>query len=148
MVFRLFRRRKARNSRGEPGKQPGVRQANTPCISAAIIAGRRHMTGVPYALPKDLQEISRLDFQHYIYKNVLRGNFLAPLVDPVAILDVAAGTGIWCKEIAQQFPLTRVVGLDLEDIKRRRCNPANYELLRGNLLERLPLRDNPFDFVI
>src|SRR5258708_40359840 len=103
MVFSLFRRRKVRNSIGETGKQPWV----APCISAAIIAGRRHVTGVPYALPKDLAEVNRLDFQHYIYRNVLRGNFLVPLADPTAILDVAAGTGIWGKEMAQQFPQAR-----------------------------------------
>ena len=112
-----------------------------------MLAGRRHVTGVPYALPKDLAEVSRLDFQHYIYRNVLRGNFLVPLVDPTAILDVAAGTGIWGKEMAQQFPQARVVGLDLEDIKVSGPIPANYEFVRGNLLERLPFRDDAFDLV-
>ncbi len=147
MVFKLFRRRKARNPTGEAGKQPGVRQATTPCVSAAMIAGRRHVTGVPYALPKDEKEVNRLDFQHYIYRNVLRGNFLVPLDNPASILDVAAGTGIWGKEIAQQFPLARVVGLDLENLKASGSVPANYEFVRGNLLERLPFRDDAFDFV-
>ena len=147
MVFNLFRRRKVRNSRGEPGKQPWAPQATAPCISAAIIAGRRHVTGVPYALPKDLAEISRLDFQHYIYKNVMRGNFLVPLDNPASILDVAAGTGAWGKEVAQQFPQARVVGLDLENIKESGLVPDNYEFVQGNLLERLPFRDEVFDFV-
>jgi SAM-dependent methyltransferase len=112
-----------------------------------MIAGRRHVTGVPYALPKDLAEVSRLDFQHYIYRNVLRGNFLVPLTDPTAILDVAAGTGIWGKEMAQQFPQARVVGLDLEDIKASGPIPANYQFVQGNLLDGLPFVANSFDFV-
>jgi ubiquinone/menaquinone biosynthesis C-methylase UbiE len=105
------------------------------------------VTGVPYALPKDLAEISRLDFQHYIYRCALRGNFLVPLVEPSTILDVAAGTGIWGKEMAQQFPQARIVGFDLEDFKASSSIPANYEFIKGNLLERLPFGDNTFDFV-
>jgi ubiquinone/menaquinone biosynthesis C-methylase UbiE len=112
-----------------------------------MLAGRRHVTGVPYALPKDLAEVNRLDFQHYIYRNVLRGNFLVPLADPTAILDVAAGTGIWGKEMAQQFPQARVVGLDLEDIKVSGPIPANYQFVQGNLLDGLPFVANSFDFV-
>ncbi len=129
------------------GEQPWERRPTAPRIAAAIIAGRRHVTGVPYALPKDLAEISRLDFQHYIYRCVLRGNFLVPLGDPSAILDVAAGTGIWGKEMAQQFPQARIVGFDLEDFKASGPIPANYEFIKGNLLERLPFGDNTFDFV-
>src|SRR5258708_30028210 len=127
MVFSLFRRRKVRNSIGETGKQPWM----APHISTALIAGRRHVTGVPYALPKDLAEVNRLDFQHYIYRHVLRGNFLVPLHESAAILDVAAGTGIWGKEIAQQFPLTRVVGLPLGGINATLPIPANHHVLRG-----------------
>src|SRR5258707_7815460 len=132
---------------GETGKQPGARQAMAPHVSTAMIAGRRHVTGVPYALPKDLAEVNRLDFQHYIYRNVLRGNFLVPLHESAAILDAAAGTGIWGKEVAQQFPQARVVGLDLENIKENGPIPANYGFVRGNLLERLPFRNDAFDFV-
>jgi ubiquinone/menaquinone biosynthesis C-methylase UbiE len=147
VVFKLFRKRKVRKPMGETGKQSCAPQPTAPCIAAAIIAGRRHVTGVPYALPKDLAEVNRLDFQHYIYRNVLRGNFLVPLHESAAILDVAAGTGIWGKEMAQQFPQARVVGLDLENIKKSGQVPPNYEFVRGNLLERLPFRDNAFDLV-
>jgi len=110
------------------------RKPTAPRISAATVAGRRHLTGVPYALPKDDREVSRLDFQHYIYRNVLRGNFLVPLYEPAAILDVAAGTGIWGKDLAHQFPGTRVVWLDLEDIKDGGPLPPNYQFIKGNVL--------------
>src|SRR6266851_3835419 len=103
MPFTFFRRKMCL-----PASEACDRQPTRPRLATAMLAGRRHVTGIPYALPKDLQEISRLDFQHYIYRNVLRGNFLVPLTDPTAILDVAAGTGIWGKEMAQQFPQARV----------------------------------------
>src|SRR5258708_22226105 len=147
MAFQLFRKRRVRKPTGETGKQAGVHQPTASHVSAVMLAGRRHVTGVPYALPKDLAEVNRLDFQHYIYRHVLRGNFLVPLHESAAILDVAEGTGIWGKEVAQQLPLARVVGLDLEDIKASFPIPANYEFVRGNLLERLPFRDNAFDLV-
>jgi ubiquinone/menaquinone biosynthesis C-methylase UbiE len=137
MAFTLFRRR--RHKASEP--------STAPRLVAAVIAGRRHLTNVPYALPKDAQEVNRLDFQHYIYRHVLRGNFLVPLSQPSAILDVACGTGVWGKEMAQQFPNTRIVGFDLEDIKASGPLPHNYEFVRGNLLNGLPFADNSFDCV-
>ncbi len=128
-------------------EQPWERRPTAPRLAATMIAGRRHVTGVPYALPKDLDEVNRLDFQHYIYRQVLRGNFLVPLSEPFAILDVAAGTGLWGKEMALQFPQARVVGFDLENIKASGLLPANYEFVQGNLLDCLPFPDNTFDFV-
>jgi hypothetical protein len=56
------------------------------------LAGRRHLAHVPYALPKDLDEVNRLDFQHYIYRQVMKGNFLAPLQGPHNILDGPGGS--------------------------------------------------------
>jgi len=40
---------------------------------------RRFREDVPYALPKDLEEGQRLNFQHYIIHSVLRGNHAVPL---------------------------------------------------------------------
>src|SRR5258708_20899256 len=124
MAFQLFRKRRVRKPTGETGKQAGVHQPTASHVSAVMLAGRRHVTGVPYALPKDLAEVSRLDFQHYIYRNVLRGNFLVPLHESAAILDVAAGTGIWGKEGAQKFPPVRVGGFDIRNSKRRWALPG------------------------
>jgi ubiquinone/menaquinone biosynthesis C-methylase UbiE len=140
-MFKLFRRRTS------PVAQGWERQANAPRLSATTVAGRRHLTGVPYALPKDTSEIHRLDFQHYIYRNILRGNFLVPVQNPGAILDVACGSGIWGKELAHQFPHSRIVGFDLEESTISGPLPENYQFVKGNLLDGLPFRDNQFDFV-
>lgn len=135
----FFRRRKRTH--------PAWERKPTMPRMATVIAGRRHLTGVPYALPKDLSEIKRLDFQHYIYRQILHGNFLVPLTNPRAILDVGCGTGIWGKEMAQQFPTTQAYGLDLENLKESGTLPPNYQFAQGNLLEELPFAHNTFDFV-
>jgi tRNA G46 methylase TrmB len=64
-------------------------------------------------LPSDDAEINRLDFQHYMLRYALRGNYLAPLTRPRGILDVGSGTGRWAMEMAAQYPEASVVGVDI-----------------------------------
>src|SRR5262244_353459 len=78
-----------------------------------MIGGRLHKVGIPYALPADLEEQNRLEFQHYILRATFQGNYAAPLTAPASILDVGCGTGLWAREMAQVFPQARVVGLDV-----------------------------------
>ncbi|WP_052890809.1 class I SAM-dependent methyltransferase [Thermogemmatispora carboxidivorans] len=108
---------------------------------------RRYLQEQPYLLPKDLGEVNRLDFQHYILRAVLRGNYLAPIQQPRRILDVGCGTGQWAFELAQQFPQAQVVGLDLEQVKAATSPPPNYHFVQGDILQGLPFDDNSFDFV-
>lgn len=59
--------------------------------------GRCHRTDAPYLLPKDDQEIRRLDYQHYIFRTLLQKNTFAP-VDALLqkggrVSDVGCGTG-------------------------------------------------------
>lgn len=42
---------------------------------------------------------------------------LAPVSEPHNILDVGTGTGIWCADIADQYPTAAVVGVDLSPIQ-------------------------------
>jgi hypothetical protein len=100
--------------------------------------GRRHLEDAPYLLPKDEQEIHRLDYQHYILRQVLRGNTYAPVESMLrkgcTVLDVGCGTGRWAKEIAATYPKTQVVGFDLEEVITPTQPPPNYQFHRGNLL--------------
>jgi ubiquinone/menaquinone biosynthesis C-methylase UbiE len=103
-------------------------------------------------LPADMQEINRLDFQHYMLRYVFRGNYAAPIGYPRSILDVGTGTGRWASEMATQFPDAGVVGLDIlpspaDEEARREGRPANYRFVQGNVLEGLPFPDASFDFV-
>ncbi|HEU0028187.1 MAG TPA: class I SAM-dependent methyltransferase [Ktedonobacterales bacterium] len=121
-----------------------------------FVGGRRHVAGVPYALPKDDAEINRLDFQHYMLRYALRGNYLAPLDKPRDILDVGSGSGRWTQEMALTFPDANVFGLDLAPPPAeaatdgrgvaRDTRPPNYVFVAGNVLEGLPFADASFDF--
>ena len=130
------------------------RAVATPAVSPlTVIEGRSHALGVPYMLPKDVQEVNRLDFQHYMLRHMLRGNFAAPVENPRAILDVGTGTGRWAYDMAQAFPAARVTGIDIVppaaegNASSAPGHPANYQFVAANVLEGLPFEAGAFDFV-
>jgi ubiquinone/menaquinone biosynthesis C-methylase UbiE len=125
-----------------------------------FLAGRRHVADAPYVLPKDEKEIQRLDFQHFMLRFLMRGNYVAPIRQPTSILDVGCGTGRWVMEMANLFPQANVVGVDLvpppsEQIRHSAAtgasqigaHPENYAFVQGNILEGLPFASGQFDFV-
>lgn len=97
-------------------------------------------------LPRHHTEIDRLDVQHYALRAAMRGNRMAPLDRPSAILDVGSGTGQWGYDLCAEFPDALVVGIDLVPGKADR-RPDNYRYVRGNVLEGLPFAAGSFDFV-
>lgn len=121
-----------------------------------IFGGRRHLANATYPLPKDMGEVNRLDFQHYLLRTGIGGNFIAPVQQPRAILDVGSGSGRWAMEVAALFPTARVTGVDIapsavDDAQvlghGLDARPANYTFVTGNVLEGLPFPDASFDFV-
>lgn len=113
--------------------------------------GRRFLRGVPYVLPKDMDEVNRLDFQHYMMRYGLQGNYAAPIGSPESILDVGSGTGRWAIEMAQLFPQARVIGVDVTpspaETSAMYDQPTpNYAFIAGNVLEGLPFPDGSFAF--
>lgn len=119
------------------------------------VGGRRHLADAPYVLPHDDQEINRLDFQHYMLRYALRGNFAAPVASPASILDVGSGTGRWAMELATYFPDTNVVATDIvtppeethPSVVGQEKRPQNYTFVPGNVLNGLSFADGSFDFV-
>lgn len=115
-----------------------------------VVGGRRFTRGVPYTLPSDGEELNRLDFQHYMLRYALKSNFISPLHDPRAILDVACGTGRWATELATHFPRANVVGFDITpppvEMGAAASRPDNFAFVQGNMLEGLPFPDNSFDY--
>ncbi|HEU5347115.1 MAG TPA: methyltransferase domain-containing protein [Ktedonobacterales bacterium] len=133
-----------------------VVQESSPDQRFRRFGGRQHLAGLPYPLPKDMDEVNRLDFQHFLLRTGLRGNYAAPIgQQPTDILDVGCGSGRWAMEMAAQFPNARVVGLDLvpppDEGKSLGhgldTRPSNYLFAVGNILEGLPFPDASFDFV-
>lgn len=112
---------------------------------------RRHRADAPYLLPKDLQEVNRLDYQHYIFRRILQGNCFAPVHDLLQrgamVLDVGCGTGRWGYEIAANYPQVQVAGFDLEPVSRTGSIPLNAQFVQGNLLHGLPFPDQHFQYV-
>lgn len=138
----------------KPDQLPIGANGPTPAVTRTV-GGRTHARGIPYILPRDLEEMNRLDFQHYVLRQAFKGNFVAPIQNPHAILDVGAGTGRWAREVATVFPTANVVGLDINPPKvdehaeagGEELRPPNYAFVSGNVLEGLPFADGSFDFV-
>ena len=131
-------------------KKKTVTNVDTSQSIAVLLNGRRYRQDVPYVLPKDLGEISRLDFQHYLIKQAIKVNYVAPLAaqPPRSILDVGCGTGRWVREMGAEFPQTQVTGIDLEVLfTPKETPPANCQFVLGNVLKGLPFADNTFSFV-
>lgn len=129
--------------------QPAVA---TKSPSFQTFGGRRYYADAPYLLPKDGEEINRLDLQHYMLRYALHSNFIAPISQPATILDVGCGTGQWVREMAVQFPQANVVGLDLLAPSSFTAEgdgdwPGNSAFMPGDVVNGLPFADASFDFV-
>ncbi|GHO67990.1 hypothetical protein KSC_068820 [Ktedonobacter sp. SOSP1-52] len=153
LFTRLFRASNYRNAGSDILASSVIDHTRTEEWTVAYVdgAGRRRRTDVPYLLPKDDQEIQRLDYQHYILRQVLQGNISAPFqleTQQGYVLDVGCGSGRWASEVATSYPHLQVIGLDLEEANSKASSrPLNYQFTQGNVLEKLPFPDESMTYV-
>ncbi|CAG8531561.1 2780_t:CDS:2 [Funneliformis caledonium] len=104
-----------------------------------------------YSFPKNDDEIDRIHYQHYIYKELWGGNFSAPvnklLESSTIVLDVGCGPGTWTMEMGQLFPEARFVGIDFIPTYPSEIKPPNVSFEKHDILEGFPYKDNTFDYV-
>jgi ubiquinone/menaquinone biosynthesis C-methylase UbiE len=149
----FFLRKQRSNARSSQIDKVNI--SNTGIIKEQYVGSRRYVDApeAPYQLPKDITDLNRLDFQHYIFRQLFAGNYLAPItLEPEnRVLDVGCGTGRWPIEIAEAFPQVEVFGIDLEESKDITGGsptlPTNYHFQLANVLKGLPFPDETFDFV-
>jgi ubiquinone/menaquinone biosynthesis C-methylase UbiE len=116
--------------------------------SPAIVDDRDRLPDVPYLLPKDAQEQSRLNFQHRALYSATGNHYLVPLRPDIAtILDVGTGTGIWPAEMARLFPQAHIVGVDISAASLEYTSSSAYTFCLADVLKGLPFPDQQFDYV-
>ncbi|KAK4142220.1 S-adenosyl-L-methionine-dependent methyltransferase [Dichotomopilus funicola] len=106
------------------------------------------MSAGKYLFPNDDAEIERLDLQHHIFKLMLDGRLCACPKNEGAkrVLDLGAGTGIWCIDYADEHPEAEVIGVDLSPIQPGLVPPnCSFEM---DDLEKEWTWSKDFDFMI
>ncbi|KAH8921594.1 S-adenosyl-L-methionine-dependent methyltransferase [Atractiella rhizophila] len=65
---------------------------------------------------------------------------------PKNILDIGCGTGEWVLGMAERYPQSQVIGVDIAPVQPERP-PPNVEFYRQDANERFAFEDKSFDFV-
>ncbi|KAF2248524.1 S-adenosyl-L-methionine-dependent methyltransferase [Trematosphaeria pertusa] len=106
-----------------------------------------------YGMPMDEKELDRNDLQHHKYTLLLNDRlYVAPIPDSQLgeqssrILDLGTGTGIWAIDMADKFPNTEVIGVDIAPTQPNFV-PPNCIFEIDDVEEDWPYRPNHFDFV-
>src|SRR5437868_13764919 len=108
---------------------------------------------INYYFPTDSKESNRLDRQHHLYCFVWEGNYSSPMAKRLkegntSVLDIGCGPGIWILDMAQKYPQTSFIGIDISSMfPPSNETPSNAIFLQHNVLEGLPWPPNTFDFV-
>ncbi|KAL1974093.1 hypothetical protein VTN31DRAFT_5653 [Thermomyces dupontii] len=100
-----------------------------------------------YLLPNDELENDRLDMVHEMCLVMLhRKLYLAPIMNPQRVIDLATGTGIWAIDFADQHPQAEVIGCDLSPIQPTLV-PPNLKFLVDDIESEWAYESKPFDFI-
>lgn len=88
--------------------------------------------------PNDEQEQDREDMKHAMTVAVCGDKLhFAPIGEnPSRILDLGTGTGIWCVDMGDAYPMAEVIGVDLSPIQPTFVPPNGKRYLRPALVDR------------
>ncbi|KAL1920789.1 uncharacterized protein VTP21DRAFT_11424 [Calcarisporiella thermophila] len=120
-----------------------------------IVHGRKllNIRGLRYILPQDEEEAGRLQARHYVYKNLLSGNFSAPvqkeLEEGIRVLDAGCGPGSWTMEMAAKYRKSTFIGVDIcsQLLPLPNLHPTNCIFRQVNLGKPLPFPNEHFDYI-
>ncbi|QIW98413.1 hypothetical protein AMS68_003931 [Peltaster fructicola] len=100
-----------------------------------------------YWQPNDAQQNNHEAIVHHLCILTLKDRlFLAPVEEPMHILDIGTGTGIWASDIADKFPDSRVIGMDLSPTQIG-MQPSNCTFEIDDCCSKWVYPENHFDFV-
>ncbi|KAJ3038434.1 hypothetical protein HDV00_000622 [Rhizophlyctis rosea] len=107
-----------------------------------------------YVLPNDDEEMDRLHVQHYMVRLMFGDTYFSAPVRGMLeeggkkVLDLGCGSGIWCFEIATEFPQCHVTGLDISPVQPGTVKPRNVTFMESDLTNLpLPFEDASFDYI-
>ncbi|KAK5080079.1 hypothetical protein LTR70_008957 [Exophiala xenobiotica] len=66
-----------------------------------------------YLYPNDEDALDQMDIEHHNQGLMLGRLHMSPIKDPLEILDVGTGTGIWAIDMADTYPAATITGIDL-----------------------------------
>lgn len=101
-----------------------------------------------YGLPVDKAEQERNDLQHCKFFLLLDQRlFLAPIADePLDILDLGTGTGIWAIDMADKYPSATVLGVDLAPVQSSWV-PSNCHFEVDDIEDTWLYQKDHFDYI-
>ncbi|PYH93130.1 UMTA methyltransferase family protein [Aspergillus ellipticus CBS 707.79] len=100
--------------------------------------------GHGYALSNNHRASSRLNLQHYLWRESFRFNIHPsiplPSTHPATIADIATGTALWLLDVSQTHPTSHLHGLDIDltQAPHPQWLPSNITLQHWDLFTPVP----------
>jgi len=96
----------------------------------------------------DEKSFSNMEILEILYEHVWGGKFSAPVqneLNNMCVLDIGCGSGGWIASVAELYPKSTFIGIDIVDFKRE--DLPNLAFIKSNIFDGLPFPDNTFDYV-